>query len=478
MSFRLSRSEIAKALPEAWLKVLGEPPDSLGAVTTDSRLASEHGTFVARKGETTDGHDYIVSAFEQGARFFVVEQEWILDASLENFDNCLFIVVVDTTRALGLLARFWRLQLQVPTLAITGSNGKTTCKEMTKTILEHCVGAGTASERSFNNHVGLPETILKASPEDKWLLLEVGMNHAGEIDSLASIAQPDVAAILNIGSAHIGNFESIDGIADAKCEMLAHVRKKCVLKGDDPCLMAGVERADYKGPKVFFGKEDSERIQPFEYQIRDIVSCGEQGTKFKINTIETSVSHLGSHSAYNAAAACALVLAAFPQVSLERACEALKTSASAAMRFNINKIQNVTLINDAYNANPSSMEAALKTTAELAGDKGFTAILGDMLELGSSSEAEHYRLGQLAGECGAKSLIAVGNFANHFLKGAKKAGVEQSFAVATAAEVAEVLFSHAFSEVIVLKASRGVGLEVAFTEIEKRLHALPSSCTS
>ncbi|GAG86401.1 unnamed protein product, partial [marine sediment metagenome] len=221
-SFSINYQELLTALgARAVSDAPSEGELSFTAVCTDNREAVKNSIFFARTGEQTDGHRFIEAAVSSGATACIVSDSWANSADAKTLINkmpdTVFLAVKDTTIAFGDLARWWRQQLNVPVIAITGSNGKTTTKEMVRHALEQLVGAGTANEKSFNNHVGLPATILKASRSDKWLLLEAGMNHAGELRYLASIAKPSVAAVLNVGPVHLEYFSSLSVIADAKC---------------------------------------------------------------------------------------------------------------------------------------------------------------------------------------------------------------------------------------------------------------------
>ena len=445
----------------------GTVPKTISSTVTDSREAIENSLFIARRGEATDGHKYIEAAYSKGARFFIVEKDWLASSSLDSFQNAAFFGVDDATKALGELARSWREQLKIPVLLITGSNGKTTTKEMLRSILSTCAGEGIASRQSYNNHVGLPQTILEVRDEHNWLLVEAGMNHSGELDYLAQIAAPDFSAILNIAPAHLGNFDSIDEIAEAKCEVIAHTKSRMVLNSDDARLVAAADKCRSL-ERVYFGTNADA-----QFRISNIRTDGPKGISFSLkDSIEVKLPHIGAHNAFNASAALALFSLAFPKIPLEEAARALAASSQAPLRLQIEHLAAHIVLNDCYNANPSSVEAALKTAAEIAGKDGFTAILGDMLELGEHSEVEHTRLGELAANLGAKRLIAVGNFANYLKTGAETAGLSDIVAVDSATEAEEAVFAGSLSKVVLIKASRGVSLETVFTALKNRLDAL------
>ena len=237
--------------------------------------------FFARRGERQDGHQYVEEAFRRGAGVCVVEQSW--DSSrLDQTAAGSLIKVADCTEALGRLASYVRRKSDVPVIAITGSCGKTTTKEICRSLLSSVLGPGTASIKSYNNHVGLPLTLLNASDDSRWFVLEAGMNHSGELDYLGAIAQPDVAAVLNIGPVHLGHFHSLSEIADAKCELLKHLsgQKKAVVLQGDRELEQGLRRSKQAGSE--FEQVSFALDQDADYVAREIEREGERSTRFKL----------------------------------------------------------------------------------------------------------------------------------------------------------------------------------------------------
>lgn len=468
MPFEASAVTIASVLPGAELH--GDGTVTCRDTTTDSREVKPAMLFVARRGETADGHSFIGRALESGAAACLVAKQWVSSAEARPFladvsAPSAFIAVDDPTVAFGQLAHHWRMQLDLPTAAITGSNGKTTTKEITRSLLERLVGPGTANIKSFNNNIGLPQTILRAGRESKWLLLEAGMNHPGELDALGAIAAPDVAAVLNVGPAHIGFFRTLDRIADAKCELLAHVRKRAVICADDPELVKAVARLEERLhralPQTTFAVERAADITAEAVEDR-----GLEGLRFvlhhKQQKAPTAIPHVGRHNVYNALAGAAVVCELFPDLKLVEIAAALADVERPPMRLEILPFRFGTIINDAYNANPGSMRAAVITASNLGGGEGFAAIIGDMLELGDLSEQLHHELGANLGASGAVAVVAVGTYAPVVVQAAVAAGVGEALVAKTAEEAAQIYLGFAAKpRVLLVKGSRGMALERA-----------------
>lgn len=453
-------------------------------VATDSRQVKKNSLFFARRGEEMNGHTFISDVISDGGTYFVVEKSWAdmqlrkLDPSLNSIlkenNNVYFVVVEDSTLALGKLANYWRNLCGFKTIVITGSCGKTTTKEMLKTILTHSAKKGYASDKSFNNHVGLPQTILEADKDCKWLVLEAGMNHAGEMEYLSSVAEPDVAVLLNVGPAHMGFFKSLTEIASAKAELLHHLKEsgEIVINGEDSEVMDAVNRVEaakaVKFKKTLFG------LSPVsDYYASHISVMGQEGTSFKLNTsdqaIPTTIPHPGVHNALNAVSAIATAKVASPELDLFKVCDSLKFSTNQEMRFQMEKLNDFLLVNDAYNANPSSMRASIMAASKICKNSGLVLILGDMLELGDGSENFHTGIGKLAGEVKAHSVFAIGDFAPTIVEGAKLSGVVNAEVATSVEQCAELVkkINTTEIEVVLVKGSRGMKLERVVDLIRK-----------
>jgi UDP-N-acetylmuramoyl-tripeptide--D-alanyl-D-alanine ligase len=393
---------------------------AIEGVSTDSRSIRAGELFVAIAGESFDGHEYIEAAVERGAGA-------VLTARPDGGASVPVIRVADTIEALGRFARGHRESFRGPVIAITGSNGKTTTKELCADMLE----AGGARVRrtlgNLNNHIGLPLSVLRSEPGDDVLVVEMGMNHSGEIDLLASIAQPDVGAITQVAPAHLGSMGSIEAIALAKGELLDHIRPggTAVLNADDARVMA--QRKRFAGRAIRFGfGEDA------EFRAREIETT-RAGTRFRLET------PLGSCSVELAVPGQHVVQDALCAAAAASASGALGTDPLQAIRRSLGAFRGVSgrtqlipapgdvlLLDDSYNANPHSVEAALHALIQLKGaesDRRAIAVLGDMLELGAGASELHSATGRLAARSGVDALLGVGELSAHTVESARGAGI-------------------------------------------------------
>jgi UDP-N-acetylmuramoyl-tripeptide--D-alanyl-D-alanine ligase len=377
-----------------------------GEVVVDSRLAAPGCVFVALRGETTDGHLFAASAVAAGAVLVIAERP--LDIGVP------VVVVEDSLAALSDLARAAVGRAReggLRVVAVTGSNGKTTTKNMLRAALE-TAGLVVAPQGSFNNQVGAPLSMLGVGAETDFLVVEMGASAPGEIARLVSIVVPDVAIVLKVGLAHVGGFGSIEDTQRAKAELVTDLPEQAVaiLNADDSrvAAMAGMTRARV----VRFGLAESADVRA------DDIRATVDGTSFTLHSGDRSIRAqlriLGEHNVLNALATVAAVreLGVDPSVALE----AIGRLARAE-RWRMEVLAapgGVTVLNDAYNASPDSMAAALKTLAEITkGRARAVAVLGEMTELGDHSDEEHDRIGRLAVRLGIDQLIVVGHGARH-----------------------------------------------------------------
>ena len=377
-----------------------------GPVNTDSREDLSGGLFVAKRGEEADGHDFVAAALAAGARIAIVEHP--VDVAITQ------VVVADAVRALADLARRYLAHMRADgaverVLAVTGSVGKTTTKHLLGHILA-TVGPTVWPERSFNNEVGLPLTVMRVEADTRFVVLEMGASHIGDIAYLTSIAPPDTGCVLCVGMAHAGEFGGVENIVIAKREMVEALSSDgiAVLNSDDDRVasMASASVADV----LWFGSRADAAVRFSE------LTSTPEGIDFSLTvageTERVSLSLLGEHNASNAAAAAACALTA--GVELPQIVEALEAVA-AGERWRMQVMprdDGVTIINDGYNANPTSMAAALRTLAGLRRPGGrVIAVLGGMAELGDISNEEHDRMGRLAVRLGIDQLVSVGEAA-------------------------------------------------------------------
>ncbi len=361
-----------------------EAPLDVGGVGIDSRENLTGKVFVAIHGEHHDGHDYLDEATRAGAGLLIVDRQ----PSHDTLSSGPAVLLVDDTRAaLARLASAYRSTLADTTvIAITGSAGKTTVKHLIDSVLSTTM-RGTAAPRSFNNDIGVPLTILSATSDDEYLIVEIGANRLGEVNALAGIARPHIAVITSVGRAHLEGFETIDNVAREKAMVLEHLQSdgQGVINADAPQLR------NYRGQAhsmIFFGRAQDADLRLTDRGARD------QAWWFEVNGKDRfSLGLPGAHNAVNALAAVAVGRQL--GLSKQKIKRGLAQCEPVAMRMTCHKLGGITIYNDAYNANPDSMIAALHTFAELTIDaERRVVILGDMLELGAAAQALHTEIGQ------------------------------------------------------------------------------------
>jgi UDP-N-acetylmuramoyl-tripeptide--D-alanyl-D-alanine ligase len=404
-------------------------------VTIDSRKIGKNDIFFAFSGENFNAATFADKAIDEGALAVIVEQK-----DFENKDKNIFYVP-STLEFLQQLAIYHRNQLQIPIIGLTGSNGKTTTKEIIHAVLsekfnvQYTIG-------NLNNHIGVPLTILSIKPEHEMAVIEMGANHQKEIELLCSISQPNFGYITNFGKAHLEGFGGFEGVIKGKSEMydyLKNHKETIVVNENDPIQ---VDKTESYSPKITFGKEGS------DYQFE--LFSEEHFVGLMYNN-EKAVSKLtGEYNFTNLCAAASLGLhfgIDFSQIK-----NAIENYTPTNMRSQIVKKEGRTLVLDTYNANPSSMTASLHNFITFEGSK--TIIIGDMLELGEESEKEHQTILNLAQELGFNEIITVGkNF---------KQVNSTTPSFENTAELIEHLQLHRIqSENILLKGSRGIALEKA-----------------
>ena len=467
----------------------GDVEDLVQGVATDSRLVKTRNIFFARIGEKLNGHKFLNAAIENSAAAVVVSKHQFCENDLQQLisNSVAVLSVRDPDEALAQLAKHVRSQFQFPVIAITGSNGKTTTKEMLRATLTKAVGSGFANEKSFNNHVGVPLTILSTPADSKWLVLEMGMNHPGELEFLSSIGQPDIVIILNVGPAHLGHFSSISEIADAKCELAMGLKTDgtLIIPDSDPEIFKALDRIDIKTKNiVYFGSELVEKelgTEQADFYASNIESLGFNGLKFKLSSRkqlfspqQVEISQLGNHNSLNAMAALAASVAAFTEVDIEKFVVALSGSRGAAMRLESIERDKIVILNDCYNANPSSMRAAIEFSSSL--EHPLILVLGHMGELGDRSEELHQEIGRIAANAQPDLLIAVGVEAEPILDGLGAYFKGEKYMLETEFVTARILeFLNQFTvektpkPVLLVKGSRSAGLERIVEELLEKI---------
>lgn len=436
--------------PDRALKITG--------VTTDSRAVEPGNLFIALSGEKFDGHDYLAQVKEKGAVAAIVERE--IDVDIPQF------VVPDSVEALGKLARIHNQISEVgPIVAVTGSYGKTSTRALIHAALSPKFNTLT-SQGNFNNEIGLPLTLLQLDRYFHYAaVVEMGMRGRGQIDYLAKIAEPTVGVITNIGPQHIELLGTVEEIAAAKAELLENLPADglAVLPADSPFLDFLKSKASCR--VVTFGTSSNA-----DYRVTSIETGADGNIAAQINGHPIHIPLPGAHNAINAAAAFAVAVEL--GVAPEAAIQGLETAQLPGARMRVLKLENgITVIDDCYNAGPDSMRAALQTLLDFPGSGRRVAILGSMKELGDHSEAEHRKIGALAGQF-VEVLVGVGGDTRPLLNAAVPAAkaVENEMITAycedaaqAASRVGEWLQS---GDVVLVKGSRSVGLEVVVEAVK------------
>ena len=337
----------------------------------------------------------------------------------QGMGNMVVISVPDTKKTLGDLASWYKAKFEIPTVAITGTNGKTTTKEMTAEVLSAKFKV-VKSPQSFNNRIGVPLTLFRLNSNSGAVVVELGMSQPGEIATLAGMAKPDVGVITNIGPAHLESMLSLEEIAKAKFELSDNMAspKTLVLNADDPVLEKRIRERKSDERIVSFGIDKQADFRADQIKLRPdgLIS-------FRLNRGQTvNLLLLGRHNVYNALAA--LAVADLVKVEQTKAIERLERYTPSDLRMELVVIRDITVINDSYNANPVSMQRALETLKEMKASGRRVAVLADMLELGKKSVDFHRQVGSKAAELGIDLLLTVGQLARHIAQGAMQAGMD------------------------------------------------------
>ncbi len=451
----------------------GDSRDEVRGISIDSRTIRNGELFLAIKGERFDGHRFVRKAVEKGASGVIVARRILLLRSLlakwrkNKGRSPQLIAVDDTNDTLGELAGFNRSRFSGTLVAVTGSNGKTTTKEMLGRIFSR-EAPTLRTDGTKNNYFGVSLTLLRLEPRYRFAVVEMGMNHEGEIRQLARIARPEAAVITGIGYAHLGQLRTKAAIARAKCELLEEMGKGkiAVVNADHPQLL---KRARKFGVRlVTFGL----REKGADFTAGSVES-GPEGLRFRVNGgFPVRMRVLGEQNVYNALAAwCA---ASALGIGKNRIREALENFTPPPMRMEIQHLDGVMIINDAYNSNPESFSYSLRALAGIDGGRRKVLVAGDMLELGEKSELLHRRLGEKAARSGVDLLICAGGYSSAVRKGAIRAGLEKnsvfSFARRTAAE--RLLLRRVRpGDVVLVKGSRRMEMEKVVAGLARRLKA-------
>lgn len=429
------------------------PAIEFKGVCIDSRIVRPGEVFVAIKGAHFDGNNFVGDAVEKGAPAVITASPAPVPGGVS------MVEVKDTVDALGDLASWWRNRFKAPCVAITGSNGKSTTKEMAAAIAS-CRGSVLKTEGNYNNLIGLPLTVFRWEKEHDVAVLEMGMNASGEIRRLTKVACPDIGLITNITAAHLEKLHSVEGVAQAKGELFEAMdsRSIAIINDEDPWVKK--LGAKFKGRKITFGMQNTSDVKFLHMDSRGLddteLAFGVGGREYKIK-----VPLPGTHNVMNALGAIAIGLAL--GIEVNEMLDRLAGFHPMAMRFERVQLSNgVCLVNDSYNANPQSMRAAFRTVGAARRAGRFIAVLGDMLELGEQSAALHRETGAAAVESGVQVLFVFGSFAPEFSKGAQGKGMKKTevreYEDIAALEKAVEKEIRA-GDVLLVKGSRGMRME-------------------
>lgn len=426
-------------------------------VATDSRKVKSLDVFFALVGERFDAHDFI-DGISQGVGF-------VISKDLPHYEKDKFYVKVsDTQKALGDLAKWYKNLFQIPFIAVTGSVGKTTAKDMIASVLSEKYSVHK-TQGNFNNTIGLPLTLLQLEETHEICVLEMGMDTAGEIAYMAEIVEPEVAVITNIGDAHIERLGSREGIRQAKFELLPYISESgyLLLNGDDPLLSDGVKGFDFT--TFFVGKKES-----LEFYANEIVRGSEYSVHCQLvspsGICKVQIPALGEHMVYPALFA--FVLGQRFSLSSKEIVAGISNFLPTKMRMNLISVtENITFLDDTYNANPQSMTAGVEVLAGYT-QKKTIAVLGDMLELGDFSREAHEKIGKKVADLGINHLVALGQWAEHIALSAKLHGMKNVDFFPNKEEALQRLKGLVLAESMVLfKASRGMALDGLLLDLSR-----------
>ncbi len=448
---KITLKEIVSAVNGSVLYGSEQLNQEISAVNTDSRNIEENALFIPLVGDRFDGHSYLETALSAGAL------ACLTDRTLERYhQGYCYIQVADTELALGDLARWYKSRFDIPCIAITGSVGKTTTKDMVAAVLSVKYNV-LKTEGNFNNNIGLPLTIFHLDSSHEICVLEMGMDCVGEIDHLASIATPEIAIITNVGDAHIERLGSREKIFGAKCEVIPHIKDKGILvvNGDDPMLTT--LEGTIPQPVICFGSGEN-----LPYHASQPQGDGTSSITFTITTPqmeqEVELPAIGNHMIYPTLSA--VVVAEKLGLTPEQIVAGIRHFVPTRMRMNIlRRGENITILDDSYNANPQSMRAAIQVLSD-SGAMRTVAVLGDMFELGSYATPLHMGVGEAVSTAHIDVLVAVGEQSAHMAEGARAKGITQVYHCDTKEEAKPILASlMGENTTFLVKASRGMAME-------------------
>lgn len=439
-------------------------------VSTDTRSLKPGDLYVAIRGESFDGNAFVADALKKGACGAVCEQA---PAAADVPPGAFVVQVADSVRALGAMAREWRRIVNPMVVAITGSSGKTTTKELAAHLCEENLSL-LVTAGNLNNHIGLPITLLGLKEEHTTAIVEVGMNHSGELRTLTEIAEPSIGVLTNIGDAHLGNFRSIDDLVAAKGELFATMKRNttAIVNADCPNMPA-IRKMNIlpwevitfgEGPDANIRATDIKPIEPYGWEFTLWFYKWDQPVRLPV---------FGRYQVANALAAStvALLLGVTPETIQKR----MATFDPPKQRSHVHTWGGVRVIEDCYNASPSATVAALKSFAETGGMKRRFALLGDLAELGRFGEAQHRRVGAAAAQAMVDRVVAVGDLSRWTAEEAEAEGARAEHFGDVEAAVQYLLRELQPGDGVLVKGSRAARLERAIELLKSELAAKEKS---
>ncbi len=384
-------------------------------VITDTRKIQKDALFIALQGEKFDGHDFLGSAIANGASGVIISKNYS-KSELENLDATI-IEVEDTLVAYQSLAKAHRKRFSIPVIAITGSNGKTTTKDLTAAILSSKFNV-LKTQANFNNEIGLPLTLLQMDRVHDVAVVEMGMRGFNQIRQLANVALPTIGIVTNVGETHMELLGSMENIALAKAELVEEMDTGgfVILNGDNSYVKQMKNKV--KGDFILFGCGDDCKLNATKIETNN--ACTKFSCDYRGKVEEFTLPMVGRHNVYNALAA--IAVAEYLNLTADEVRCGLFNFTASGMRLAVMQVKNYTVINDAYNASPMSMMAAIDTLKEVAKDRS-VAVLGDMLELGDISEQSHKKVGQKLVQAGVNIVVAVGEMSKWIVEEAQKGAI-------------------------------------------------------
>jgi UDP-N-acetylmuramoyl-tripeptide--D-alanyl-D-alanine ligase len=439
---------------------------NFSSVEIDSRKIDKKQIFFAIKGESTDGHKYIEDVFKKGIKLAVVEKKWFAK-NKSKYKKSSFIVVADTIVSLGELAKKHLEKLNIPILCIGGSNGKTTTKDLVACVLSQKYNV-LKTEGNFNNHIGLPLTLLRLTDKHNFAVLEVGCNHFGEIKYLCEIAKPQFGMVTNIGREHLEFFKTVKGVAKAEFELYDYLKKNngtCFCNVDDEYIRNYSKNLNKKNKFTYSNSRSSDvkgKFVKFNKNFEPELNITAKDKLFNV-----LVSTFGKHSVINGLAAASVGL--YFGISPAKIKKALKSfKPASSKRMEVIRKNDMTIVNDAYNSNPDSVKMGIETVKEFNTKGTKYVVLSDMLELGKVSKREHAYIGKLADELNVENLFTTGPESFHTHKAAKKVKNNLYF------EKKSDLILHLKNvlkknDIVYVKGSRGMKMEEVVENLTSKL---------